>query len=99
MAEKELNELADAQLDGVMGGCSSDEYPDSIYDSRGRLIGGWVNNRSRIGYWPCPKCGKPGHKGSLGFHYCDPCNKTWKGGAAYWPGFEDDLVAAGNANL
>ncbi len=98
MADNELKELDDLELGQVVGAGDAGKA-DQIYDCKGRLLGKWLDDRTRIGYWPCSKCGKPGHKGSLGFHYCDSCNRWWKGGVDYWIGSEGELVAAANTNV
>lgn len=98
MADTELNQLNDPELEQVVGG--ADDADDcKIYDSKGREIGSWVDNHARIGYWPCSKCGKPGHAGACGLHYCDPCNKRWVSGTKDWTGTQAELIAAADANF
>ena len=98
MADTELNQLNDPELDQVVGGAgSTDDY--SLYDSKGREIGGWICHHTRIGYWPCPKCKKPGHMGTFNYAYCDPCDYYWTLNATDWTGTEEQLIAAANSNL
>lgn len=43
-----------------------------IHNYKGQVVG--EVDGSKYLYWPCPKCGKPMHKGVCLFLFCDPCD-------------------------
>ncbi len=70
-------ELDEQELDQTTGGGILDmgslkRYDTSITNSKGQKVGEQL--RTSIAYYPCDRCGKPMHLGTLGWWYCDPCN-------------------------
>ncbi len=98
MEQNEGRQLTEAELEQVSGGEEITEE-QRVYDCRGREVGVWNYNPTRLYYWPCKKCGKPCHlDGNV--KYCDPCNKWYVMlSLTWWKGTEAELIAAGNANL
>ena len=47
-----------------------------VHNSKDQVVG-YTGFEGTICYWPCPKCGKPMHKGTLGRVYCDPCGESY----------------------
>lgn len=91
-------ELSDQELAQAAGG----EYHYRVYerreirDRRGRVIGEAKNDGSwTFTYWPCPKCDRPMHLGTLNWYYCDPCDyKKFSMPDYLWLGDEASLIAA-----
>ena len=105
MEEKEekttQQELSEEQMKKIAGGDFFDKgiIHKELYDGRGRWIGTDVFcSIWRIHYWPCPKCGKPMHAGTMNWIYCDPCNyKAWDSFVQIWQGTEEELIEAANS--
>lgn len=87
-----MQPLSDGNMEKVSGGRKT-------YNQKGQQIGDttwhWVGSMwnhyqvESYTYYPCPKCGKPMHVGTLGWYYCDPCDYksmfaeeiVWRGGS------------------
>ena len=93
--ENPQQEVEDQKLEQVAGG-AKDENHGYVRDKKGRIIGEgtWDGSWSFV-YWPCPKCGKPMHLGTLNWYYCDPCDyKKFSMRYHIWFGDEAGLIAA-----
>lgn len=74
--QPKMQPMSDKEMEKVVGG--------EIRNQKGQVIGGttwhWVGSMwnhyqvESYTYYPCPKCGKPMHEGTLGWYYCDPCD-------------------------
>lgn len=78
----QMARLSDEDLEGVSGGNPIDGVNEpydekDVFDRKGRWIGrkmlDWYYTE-RIYFYPCT-CGRPMHKGTMGFWYCDPCDR------------------------
>ena len=73
MTDNANEALNDSELTDVAGGISTATHTD-IINANGDVVGDYYVNTGVIKYWPCPKCGKPMHKGKMFAKYCDPCD-------------------------
>ena len=91
-AEMNAPVLSDVNLNKAAGG--GQLYGRYIYSNKGDKIGMFYSHKG-LYYYPCPKCGKPMHEGTLGNMYCDPCD-YWKMTVSLqrWNGTEGELIAA-----
>lgn len=69
LSDQELEQAAGGQAD--INGSSATEWQK---DSQGRVTH-WHTDYGEIYHFTCPKCGRILHKGTLGYLYCDPCDK------------------------
>lgn len=65
-------ELADDQLEGVVGGMFISHRNHKYY----KYVGGNSDADWNASYL-CPNCGRPVHHGGWGLFYCDPCDERW----------------------
>ena len=91
--------LTDTELDQTAGGALGGSVMpkvgdlDSIFNSRGQKVGERLFDT--LYYQPCNNCGKPMHRGTMGFSYCDPCDTKNFGVYAYvWYKSEEELKQA-----
>lgn len=93
------NALTDAELDqaagGELGGSVMPTVKDNgaVFNARGQKVGEW--SFGKLYYQACGACGKPMHRGTLGFAYCDPCDsKYFASFTDVWHMSEDELKNA-----
>ncbi len=92
MSEKMTNELTDENMEKVNGGFNGSSNP-TIVNSNGDVIG--YPDQGKLMYRPCPKCGKPMHKGMVFWWWCDPCNEShYNAEEKEWYGSEESLNRA-----
>ena len=91
--------LTDAELDqtagGTLGGSVMPKAGDlgAVFNSRGQKVGEWLFDT--LYYQPCEHCGKPMHRGTMGFAYCDPCDSKNFGTYVHvWHKSEEELKQA-----
>ena len=78
MTDNANTQINDAQLNDVAGGMDMSDIvygkSEEIVNARGQVVGKHVIETGVVLYWPCKKCGKPMHKGTMAARYCDPCD-------------------------
>ena len=87
MNDNANTQINDSQLNDVTGGSSDAVYGPStdIKNSKGQTVGRQIISSGVIIYWPCPKCGKPMHRGSAYAIYCDPCDDYYFSSFSNYP--------------
>lgn len=67
-----VEELADDQLKGIVGGQTLAREDYKYY----KYVGTNSDEDWNASYL-CPNCGRPVHYGGYGFFFCDPCDEKW----------------------